>query len=235
VNDRARELGERRSDVLHLVSSPSLGHQIIPTAIARFRHDNDQVKITFCGLNLPPLLEALLSHRAELGLTIMPVEHPNVTVAPLCQGAVVCIFPVGHPLSRLAMLSVEDLHAYPLVAYAHGTPFGGIVESIFEDAGQLLRVAIEVASPQEACSVVAAGGGIALVDTFSLKSRLGHGLDARPVDKSPKLTANLVYSRLEPLSRLARTFCDTLACVMREFGFTTPERDTSSRIDNLRT
>jgi DNA-binding transcriptional LysR family regulator len=219
VNDRARELGERRSGVLHLVSSASLGHELIPTAIARFRHENDQIKITFCGLSLSPLLESLITQRAELGLTIVPFEHPNMAIEPLCEGEVVCVFPLGHPLSKLEKLTAGDLYRYPLVAYPHETPFGTIVESIFDGAGKIMRVAIEVASPQEACSVVAAGGGIALIDTFSFKSRVGRGLDARPLDNSPKLMANLVYSRLEPLSRLARDFCNTLANVAQEQGF----------------
>jgi len=221
VNDRARELGEGRTGVLHLVSSPSLGYRIIPTAIARFRQDHAQVKVTFRGLNVSPLIDSLLSHQAELGLAIVPVEHPNLIVTPLCVGDIVCIFPAQHPLGRLQQLTVADLRPYPLVAYAHGTPFGTLVETLFDNAQEPLRIAVEVASPQDACSIVAAGGGIALVDSFSIESRPNTGLAARPIAHSPKLTASLLHSRSEPLSLLARAFCDTLSEITREHGFAT--------------
>jgi DNA-binding transcriptional LysR family regulator len=219
VNERARELGERNGGVLHLVSSRSLGHQIMPDAITRFRQANDEVKITFNSLNVLPLLDALITRRAELGFTLSPVEHPNMTVVPLCTADVVCIFPVDHPFARLKSLSVSDLRGQPLVAYNHGTPFAHYVETVFDQADEKMTVAVEVASPQEACSMVLAGAGIAIVDTFSFRSRMSLGLEARALPNTPELTASLVYLRQEPLSRLARDFSETLALVTQAHGY----------------
>ncbi|HEY0254191.1 MAG TPA: LysR substrate-binding domain-containing protein [Kofleriaceae bacterium] len=233
VNERARELGERRSGVLHLVGGPSLGYQLIPAAIARFRGKHDQVKVTFQALTLPSLLDALIQQRAELGLSMFPVEHPNVDSTPLCHGTVVCVFPSGHPLSKVATVKISDIIAHPLVSYPHGTPFGNVVESIFAVAEIAKPVAIEVASPQEACSVVEAGGGVALVDTFSMNSRLGHGLDSRPINDSPSLTANLLRLKEEPLSRLASAFCETLREITSEFGYAPAEESGSEKIDAI--
>src|SRR6266702_2991668 len=233
VNERARELGERRSGVLHLVGGPSLGYQLIPTAIARFRSKHDQVKVTFQALTLPSLLDALIQRRAELGLSMIPVGHPNIDSTPLCHGTVVCVFPSGHPLSKVGTVKISDIIAHPLVSYPHGTPFGNVVESIFAAAVIAKPVAIEVASPQEACSVVAAGGGVALVDTFSMNSRLGHGLDSRPINDSPLLPANLLRLKEEPLTRLASAFCETLREITSEFGYAPAEEIGSGKVDTI--
>ncbi|MPT22725.1 MAG: LysR family transcriptional regulator [Starkeya sp.] len=163
VGELASELAERRSGILHLVSSPSIGHMLIPLTIARFRETHPDVKITFEPLTQRPLTQMLLDNRAELGVVILPVQHPNLLTQAIGQARLVCICPYNHPLSRRAVLQVKDLLAYPFISYEKSSPFGVMVQSLFEESGETLRPVIEVGSPQNACALVQAGAGIALV------------------------------------------------------------------------
>ena len=222
VNELAQELAENRQGMLGIVSSPSIGQMMIPQAIAAFREQHPQVKLTFQYLGHGPLKERLLNHQADLGVTILPVEHPNLQATPLSQGQLVCICPYNHPLARLDTLTLADMRAYPLISYDRSTPFGLVVEQLYQSSGETLRAAIEVGSPQNACSLVQAGAGIALVDEFSVRSWPAHQLVVRPVANAPVLQANLVHSRFDPLSKLAQAFVGVLRELMEKQGFELP-------------
>ncbi|MCU4121840.1 LysR family transcriptional regulator [Variovorax sp. N23] len=222
VNELAQELAENREGILNIVSSPSIGQMMIPQAIAAFREAHPQVKLTFQYLGYAPLKERLLHHQADLGVTILPVDHPNLDVTPLAQGQLVCICPYNHPLSRLSTLTLADMRPYPLISYDRATPFGVIVERMYEVADEVLKSAIEVGSPQNACSLVQAGAGIALVDEFSVRNWPTHQLIVRPVVNAPVLQANLVHPRFDPLSTLAQRFVRVLRELMQRQGFESP-------------
>ena len=223
VNELAQELAENRQGILNIVSSPSIGQMMIPQAIAAFRDDHPQVKLTFQYLGYAPLKERLLNHQADLGVTILPVEHPNLESTPLSKGQLVCICPYNHPLSRLGTLTLADMRPYPLISYDRATPFGLIMEGMYDAAGEVLRAAIEVGSPQNACSLVQAGAGIALVDEFSVRNWPTHQLIVRQVANAPELQANLVHQRFDPLSKLAQSFVLVLRDLMQKQGFETPQ------------
>ena len=223
VNELAQELAENRQGILNIVSSPSIGQMMIPQAIAAFREAHPQVKLSFQYLGYAPLKDRLLNHQADLGITILPVEHPNLDVTPLARGQLVCICPYNHPLSRLATLTLADMRPYPLISYERATPFGVIVEHMYDAADEVLRSAIEVGSPQNACSLVQAGAGIALVDEFSVRNWPTQQLIVRPVTNAPVLQANLVHPRFDPLSKLAQNFVRVLRELMQRQGFETSE------------
>jgi DNA-binding transcriptional LysR family regulator len=232
INELARDLQENREGILNIVSSPSIGQAVIPQAVAAFRVKHPNVKFTFQYLGYAPLVERVLNHQADIAVTILPVEHPNLEMTELGCGRLVCICPYNHPLSRLATLTVADLLPFPMVSYDRSSPFGRLVVALFEGAGETLRTAIEVGSPQNACSLVQAGAGIALVDEFSVRSWPANEFVVRPVQGAPVLHANLVHLRFEPMSQLALSFVRTLRTLMKKEGFATAKPAAAASVDS---
>nr|WP_145551719.1 LysR family transcriptional regulator [Variovorax boronicumulans] len=224
VNELARELRENSDGILNLVSSPSVGQMIIPQAVMRFRLRHPNVKVTFQYLGPVPLVERVLNHQADLAVTLRPVEHPNLLAVPLGSARLVCVCPYDHPLARLATLAVEDLVPWPLVSYERSTYFGRLVAQLFESAGQPVRAAVEVGSPQNAYAMVQAGAGIALVDEFSVRSWTNHRLVVRPVHGTPLVHATLLHLRFEPLSQIAQSFITDLRALMHGNGPSVPRQ-----------
>jgi DNA-binding transcriptional LysR family regulator len=85
VNELATDLSENRSGILNIVSSPSIGQMLIPQAIALFRNRHPEVKLTFHCLNYGYLKDRLLSRQADLGIIILPMEHPSLQVTLVQQ------------------------------------------------------------------------------------------------------------------------------------------------------
>ncbi|WP_304307702.1 LysR substrate-binding domain-containing protein [Pseudacidovorax intermedius] len=214
VNVLAQELRDHGDGILNIVSSPSVGQMLIPQAVARFREDHPNVKLTFEYLAYGPLIEHVLHQKADLAVTLMPVDHPNLETSLLGSARMVCACPYGHPLAARATLTVADLLPWPFVAYNRTTAFGRMVGELFEAAGETMRAAVEVGSPQNACAMVQAGVGIALVDEFSVRSWQASRLVVRPVQGAHLLHANAVHPRFEPMSRVAQAFTEVLRELM---------------------
>ena len=215
VNAVAQELADNRQGVLNIVSSTSVGQMFIPQAIATFRQACPGVKINFMIMSYAHLLERLLDHQADLGVITSPMEHPNLTVERLSENRLVALFPRGHPLEARDIVTLADLQPYPLVTYDKGTPFGALIEQLYEAQGLPLDPVVEVGSPHSASALVQLGTGIALVDEFSVKG-VADRLAMRPLADSPVVQVNLVYYGLEPVSQFTRSFIDVLRDLVRK-------------------
>lgn len=218
VNELARELREHQEGILNLVASPSLGQMLIPSVIAEYRQAYPHVKLTFHYLTHIPLTERLLKRQADLAITILPLKHPNLEQEVIGCGKMVCICPYNHPLARRAVLEVKDLLPYPFISYDRHSPFGQMVQDVFQAHGHSVRSVVEAGSPQNACALVQAGAGISLVDQFSARSWSASRFVTRPLEGAPTLRAYLVRLRDEPLSQLSQPFIETLKEVMRREG-----------------
>jgi DNA-binding transcriptional LysR family regulator len=212
------ELAERRHGLLSVVSSPSIGQMIVPMALNRFHANHPGVRTHFDCLSYELLKERLLTRQVDVGVSILPVDHPNLQTVPIAASRLMCICQASHPLSGAESVAQEELLDYELITYPPHTPFGARVEQWFAQASALPRVSMEVGSPQNACSVVQAGGGVALVDEFSMEGRDNTNIVAIPVRNAQPIVADLVHLRTTPLSPVAEAFVQVLRSVLQERG-----------------
>jgi len=225
VNEVARAITERQQGVLHIVSSPSIGQLLMPQVIANFYGRHPNVKLTFQFMSHSYLVERVLNRQADIGVAILPTEHPNLEVKPIGEGKIVCICPPAHPLSRLRLITIADLTRYPLISYNKTTPFGIAVRQLFDDAAESLAISVEVGSPQNACALVQMGVGIALVDEFSVRNWPDPHFVVLPLSPAVPLRVNVLHACAEPLSHLAQSFVLELCTFIADYGFALPQPD----------
>lgn len=218
VNALAASLGARPSGEIRIVCGASVGQSLVPKAIGRFRERYADVKVTFRQTTHAELTRALLDKDAEIGLQITDEDHPNLSYTRVGQAELVCICPADHPLTRRGALTLADLAPYALVSYPPHMPMGASLDRLYIEAGLHRKVAVDVASPQHACSMVQAGVGIALVDEFSVHSRRAGEFVVRPLVAAPLFVAKLVHLRSDPLSRLAAAFVAVLRETLDDDG-----------------
>lgn len=214
VNQMAHDLHQHRDGILNIASSPSMGQLLIPQAIAKFRQRHPHVKVTLQLLGLGPLQERLLDGQADVGVTILPLTHPNLAQESIGSGRICCITPLDHPLNDKDGLGRQDLLEHPLISYDRDTAFGALISRYFQAVESPPRAAIEVGSPQNACALVQAGAGISLVDQFSALSWPSGNFVVHELADAPEVHVHLVHLRFEPLSSLAQDFVRHLRQLM---------------------
>ncbi|MDM0071567.1 LysR substrate-binding domain-containing protein [Variovorax sp. J31P207] len=214
VERLTQEIAERRRGLLSVVASPSIGQMIVPQALSHFRVNHPTVRVKFECLSYELLKDSLLHKQVDVGIAILPVDHPNLRTIPVAISQVVCVCLPGHPLAELAMVGPRDLLDQRLIHYPSHTPFGIKIAQWFEKAGISPDVLMQVGSPQNACPSVLAGNGVALVDEFSLSGTPKGALVSIPVRDIEPIVADLVYLRTTPLTPLAEGFIRSLRSVL---------------------
>ncbi|MBD1598856.1 LysR family transcriptional regulator [Pseudomonas typographi] len=219
VNTTLLDLQQQRRGILRLVSSPSLGHQLVPDALAAFRQGHEGLRISLECLRHTLLRDRLLDHQADLGISLFPVDHPNLRAVPLSDIRVLLVCPAGHPLLGLEPAALAAaLVGYPVVGYPPGTPFYGIMQPAFERAGLPYAPHLEVDSPHHACALVRNGVGVAMVDEISYRAADTTRMAVLPFMGEARLTVSLVHVRHEPLAQLALAFVKQLRRTLQDNG-----------------
>lgn len=217
VNELADELRRGGAGSIRLVASPSVGHMLVPKAVARFRHTHPEVRVEFEILTLSELIARIASHRADLAVTSMAVDDPTVKAVQIAEGRLRVIFPAGHPLEAKRVVKPVDLVPYPIIGYGSQTPYGVVVGRALGGAPQPIRFNAQVRFTPNACCLVQAGGGVAVVDDFVLMDDAWPNIRSRPLVPKTATRPHLLSSRVEPLSRIARRFVADLQSLLKAF------------------
>ncbi|QHI98509.1 LysR family transcriptional regulator [Xylophilus rhododendri] len=222
IDQLTYELAERRHGLISVVTSPSIGQMVVPLAIAQFRSGNPEVHVHFQCLSNALLQERLVNRQCDMGVSILPVDHPHLVCEPIARSRLVCISPRAHPVAVRQSLTVDQLVEFPIIGYPPDSPFGARIDALFAQHAAIPQAHIVVGSPQNACALVHAGAGIAIVDEFSLQAWQDARFRVIPLEGVAPIVASLVHPRGEPLSDSAEAFVRALKSVFLQLELTTP-------------
>ena len=148
----------------------------------------------------------LISGRSELGFSITPPRHPSLSVQPLAEGKMVCAVPKGHDLEHARTVTISDLNHVKHISYANSTPLGQMIDQAYSREGLERRFDCEVRHTSTALQMVAAGAGVALVDSFAVLDASRNDIVVRPVDSHLSVKLYGISSRLFPTSQMVGSF-----------------------------
>lgn len=218
VRDVARDLAHPRSGSLRLAVTASLAPALVPAAVARLCERYPELKCRMDVLVPALLVDALLDRSAQLGIALLPNEHPHVVAVRSYRCALVCVMPPDHPLASLAVVRPRDLAGHRLITAPANTPYGQALQQACAPAGVPLRADIEVRSATGACWFVQAGAGVAVVDAVAVAGARFAGLAVRPFRSAAQLGVGVLRHAEQPMSELAKAFVRSFDEVWREMA-----------------
>ena len=124
-----------------------------------------------------------MAGRIELGLTMLPLLHPELAARPFGQGGLAVALPTAHPLASLPEVPLEALAHEKWVEISRPLhPVYEEIEHLCQLAGFSRRGAIvqEVSSLELLSNLVRLGLGVAFVPSFFDLSAVP-GVVARPL------------------------------------------------------
>lgn len=213
VNELAAALGEQGSGMLRVVSSASFGQRLVPQALLRMRKRRERVD--YRSVTFDELAGYFLSGRADVGLSMSPPEHPNLTSTRLGEVPVVCLAPPDHELAGHEIVHADDFASALWIGYPPETPLGRALAPFF-GGPPAHPAAVEVHSPVTACAFVLQGLGPALVDRWCVTPELADRVAIRPVEPPAGVSIWATYSNLAPLPLLGKRFLDAVSDVLAQ-------------------
>lgn len=104
----------------------------------------------------------------------------------------------------------------------------GVVDEVFDSLGIRRRIVGRVFNSATACSLIAQGLGIAIVDPFSAADFLGRGIVVRPFRPVVSYHFKLLYPRSRERSKLLNAFVPVLKASARRWAALAPAPAASS-------
>lgn len=226
----AGELRNLRTGVLTIASVAALGKRHVPRVIAEFLKTHDSVDI---GLHLRSSHEVAdwaASQKADVGISMMPVDHPAVRDEILCEVDAVCVIPNGHRLSSKPFIEPRDLAGENFISFMRDGRLRHVIDSVFEDARVCRQLRIDAFMSDSACAFVAAAVGVSIVEPFTAAEYARHGqLVVKPFRPSVVYQFRLLFPRFREPSLLAQAFVEQLRESIRSLHLPLPDRSPVDR------
>jgi len=207
----AKGLRDAASGVIAVAASPTLANALLPTAIAAFALERPGVHVVLRTLPAHSILASVRDRGADLGLVYEPALPlgDDLSGESVHTTHVVCIMSQEHPLAARSVVRPVDLADQRLVTFGAQTPLGARIEAAFQSEGVTLNLAVESSSSLTSCFVVAAGCGVALVDSAPVAGSFPT-LVVREFAPRIENRIMLLHRRNRPRSRLAAAFARQL-------------------------
>lgn len=201
----ANELRDGRAYPLNLLVSPALTTAILPQAVANYKKSWPATTLSIAAGRTDMIVNSVQKQLADVGIIVYSDHQELGQVKKLHTSAMVCIVRKDHSLAELAVITPTDLKNEQLVAYGSSLGFSRVVESAFSQAGIEPKFGVTVNYTSAIYALVNAGGGVAVVDRFSLAEPY-QNIVALPFEPQCFIHIGLVVSDQRPLSMQAERF-----------------------------
>ena len=204
------DLREKRAGRLRLGCLPGLGLRVVPDLVARFALKRPNVDLTVHVRTSAKIADWALGEQIDLGISLLRMDHPSVTVEPLARVDGVCILPVGHPLAARDTITPHDLVNVPFVGLGREDHTEQMISRVFDYGGVPRRVQVETNLSAVACRLVTMGVGVSIVDPFTAAEIPSSEIVIRPFLPAITFEMWLLYPAHRPRSRLIEAFVEEL-------------------------
>lgn len=215
LNSRVQDMRERRTGHLRVIATPPVANAGLPLALQRFMSKHADVRAHIDVGDARRVLDAVQSGVSELGFVLAtPRTPPSIHADVLVQSSMVCVMPPRHALATRELIRPQDLAGFPFVALHRDTAFGKAVRQSFLKVGETVDYTAETRYCHTACLLVEAHVGVSVVDPFSALAFRRGGMVVKRFEPQTPVTAYVVVSDRQAVSRLGGFFIDEMRQVL---------------------
>ena len=185
----ASRLKHHHAPPLRALCTPPLANQLLPQSIAALRRRFQDMPCNLSSQTTGEIINSLLLHEADVGLSLHDPEHPQIQSTVLAQGKLQLLAPHGWLKPKQKYIALQDLAGQSLIGLEGHDPLSRLLDAKLQALRPLPVVQTRVQTYPMMRGLVEAGEGLAIVDPFTALGARESGLDACPV--SPPIVVSL--------------------------------------------
>ena len=216
VRDVTRNLASPRSGSLTLAVSASLAPYLVPRALALLAQRFPGLQARMEILVVPILVDALLDQAADVGVAVLPNDHPNLERVSAYECGFAFVAPADHELAARRSITSANLVGERVIGSPPDTPYGQALKRAYGRHAESIHVDFQVRSSTSACWQVQAGGGVAVVDRAAVAGPTYSHLAIRPFKTAERLPVAVLRNRARPPSLVQEAFIETFDSVWKQ-------------------
>jgi DNA-binding transcriptional LysR family regulator len=213
----AMELREVKTGRAHIACLPSLGLSLVPMVIAQMAADVPAAHLTLHVRTSTRIVDWLLGQRVDLGISLVPVDHPSVEIESLVRTKAVCVLPQEHKLAARSKITPGDLQGQSFISLRREDDAAEMINRILDDSGVVRKAGLETNLSEVACRLVRAAAGVSIVDPFTA-AQFGDEIVVRPFVPPARFEVFLLFPAFRPRSRLLENFLSRLRAAVAPFA-----------------
>jgi DNA-binding transcriptional LysR family regulator len=186
--------------------------EFLPAALSDFMAQQPGIRVDIEEQMSADTARALRDGLADIGVFADGVPADGLTLVPFRHDTLVLLCPRSHPLAKARKLAFAECLAHEFVGLNRGSALLKLTSHAASEAGQPMRMRVQVRSFDAMCQMIAAGLGVGVLPLAACEKWLGpRGLQAvRLSDAWAHRPLVLGYHRQRPLSAAARLLVEHL-------------------------
>lgn len=186
---------------------------LLPTLLERFTSKYPGVRLSVrTGHCSEDVLEMVLRDDVQIGL-IRNLPHRDVQAIKLYEDEILLVAAHSHPFSQRVAVTMEEIAQEGVIACERGISHYETVNSMFLNAGLVLKSSAATDTPETAIRMVERGLGITLLSRTAVQREIESGsLKIVPIADSPSMTCEMVavYRKTGGLGGIAQAFLNNI-------------------------
>ncbi|MBA2920212.1 LysR family transcriptional regulator [Sphingomonas sp. MAH-20] len=214
LREAGRNLKRGAGGVLRISALPSLALGALPTAVARFMRNHENVKFDLQTVHHDDLLRKLYERETDVAIAYQVPPATPIGNRWLGEGELVLLYREEDMPDAAPSLELDVLRGKPFISLAASGPIGALFSQELQRRDLQLDEVVSARTFYIACSLVRQGVGMTVVDNFTAQASLTPGLSMRPL--KPRLTFDVqaMFLTNRPPGALACDFLKTLGSVI---------------------
>lgn len=214
LREAGRNLRRGVGGVLRVSALPSLALGALPTAVARFMRNHENVKFDLQTVHHDDLLRKLYERETDVAIAYQVPPATPIGNRWLGEGELVLLYREEDMPDAPPSVELDVLRGKPFISLAASGPIGALFSQELLRRDLELDEVVSARTFYIACALVRQGVGMTVVDNFTAQASLAPGLSMRPL--KPRLTFDIQAMFLvnRPPGALACDFLKTLGQVI---------------------
>ena len=211
VGDDKTRLSFQRNSVITVAAVPTATHNILPSAIRKYRDAGSNARIRIADLSANDVLEAVSQGEADFGINFFGGQEPGLEFRLLMDDKFVLVVPRESSLAKRRRVRWTELKGHRFITVWKGSGNRMLVDSALARERLTLDWSYEVRHLSTALGLVEAGVGITALPASAMPSKSHPLIVAIPlIEPEVSRTIGTVRRAGTRLSRISEDFYSVL-------------------------
>ncbi|WP_099909771.1 LysR substrate-binding domain-containing protein, partial [Puniceibacterium antarcticum] len=216
IRRAAEAIRKRETMQIRVGCLPAFSHGFLARAVSDFVTQNPSVSVSIQSLLSKDMHEAVHKRQIDVGIAAYEIDDPNLSIHRFTTLNEIVLVPNSHPLAQKRMITPGDLAGERLILLSKLDPYRSRLENVLDTESVQPLGLVEVETSAGACSLVASGLGVSVVNPVTALEYLHLGLTMRTFTHDLPFVTTLVSAKSRQQPKHVKIFEKVLIANLME-------------------